>query len=290
MAVETICRHHADVNDSCKLYPCMTCDKTFHTPLSLFQHTHFIHSKNRTYSCGFCGEDHKTSEKLHQHIAECREFIKADPNEKNVSISQCSSVSDTSHCHHDSAPNCRRDDEPLKLANHFVCDQCGHHFKQKGNMDKHRLRIHNIPLPSTRQTRHQLRMKIIAARYESFETDLKKCARYAIRDHHTKSILTDNEDNVIYLSKSVAKKYADNCNILYGLQLVYMNQGDENDNDAVADADTDADADMDIVKYEPHKSIKKEWSTFKDAAVSVMNDRPNQYDMIISIVDYHIDM
>ena len=105
----------------------------------------------------------------------------------------------------------------------FICDCCGRIFKQKGNMDKHRLRIHNIPLPSTRQTRHQLRKRIVTTRYEPFESELKKCARYGIMDTENNEILKDDDDNIIYLSRSVSKKYADNCNILYGLQLVYMN-------------------------------------------------------------------
>lgn len=273
MALETSCMHHTVTNDSCKLYPCLTCNKTFHTPLSLFQHTHFIHSKERTYSCGFCGETHKTSEKLHDHISHCSEFLKADPNEKSVSISQCSSVSDTDYV---DITKCKRINDSTKTTDDFICDHCGHHFKQKGNMDKHRLRIHNIPLPSTRQTRHKLRRKVTAIRYESFETELKKCARYAIRDIKTKSILMDDEDNIIYLSKSVSKKYADNCNILYGLQQVYMNDRDDEYKDTSKEA--------------AYNSIKEEWVTFKDAVLSIMNDRPNQHNMIISIVDYHIDM
>jgi hypothetical protein len=37
----------------------------------------------------------------------------------------------------------------------FVCPECKHAYCQKNNMDKHRQRRHNVPLPSTRATRYQ---------------------------------------------------------------------------------------------------------------------------------------
>ena len=43
-------------------------------------------------------------------------------------------------------------------------------------------------------------------------------------------------------------------------------------------------------KEELYRDIKTEWPTFKQAVLSVMNDRPNQHSMIISIVDYHIEI
>jgi len=197
-------------------YSCMTCSKTFHTASALFQHTHFIHSNHRSYACGFCGKETESTKELHDHIHVCQEYAKvAHLQEAPCDISCDSSVTDVSEvCE-------RRCDEKV-----FICDCCGHSFKQKGNMDKHRLKKHGIPLPSTRQTRHKLRKKIVELRYVWIETERTKCSRYVIRDTYEDHILTDDEDNIIYLAKSVAKKYADNCNIIYGLQLAFQNNND----------------------------------------------------------------
>ena len=130
-------------------------------------------------------------------------------------------------------------------------------------------------MPSTRQTRHKLRTSVIQARYTIEETSLKRRARYAIKDLFNNGVhLTDNDGEYIYLSRSVALKYANNCNILSGLINVYKD--DINSKDDITS----------LVK----NSILNEWKTYTDAVLSIMNDRPNQHSMIISIVDYHIEL
>ena len=42
----------------------------------------------------------------------------------------------------------------------YACDQCGYSAKQKSLLDKHRLKEHNISLPSTRETRYKERISL----------------------------------------------------------------------------------------------------------------------------------
>ena len=261
MALETkqIVISNLEIMDSKHKYKCITCNKKFHTPLTLLQHTHFIHNAQTTYSCGFCGKDHITTDELNTHIHRCDDYLKTQTSKKFTNVDTCPVNIDISKEHN-----------KLHKNKQFICDACGRVFKQKGNMDKHRLCKHNIPLPSTRQTRHKLRLSVKSDRYTSYESDIKRCSRYAVRDNTTNKTLTDDDNNIIYLSRSVSKKYMDNCNILYGLLQVYTN--------------------YDESKKNIYDAIKKEWPTFKDAVLSIMKDRPNQHDMIISIVDYHIEI
>jgi uncharacterized C2H2 Zn-finger protein len=244
-------------------HPCTVCSKTFHTSINLDQHMYYIHSAKKQYICGFCGEHEYVKANLIRHIRNCPKFdisaFETDDDSCTDSVITCGT---------ECSDGCERAIEVSKseLEHKFICDDCGHTFKQKGNMDKHRLKIHGIPLPSTRQTRHKLRMKYKLSQYQSKELDSKRRARFVIYDTVNNKTLED-ENGEIKLSKSECKKYVDNCNIVHGIMNVYNN------------ADT-----------ETTSELHEEWNCVKDALLSFMEDRPNQKDMVVSIVQNHMDL
>lgn len=252
-AMETPQDHlHRDTNSD--RHDCTQCNKSFASTTFLREHSEFMHNKNKTmkFMCGFCGIHCDSKSDLAKHIVNCESFEQLSIVSDDNIHSSCSSTSkhetDTTHC------------DTLRP---FVCDVCNHGFNQKGNMDKHRLKIHGIPLPSTRQTRHKLRTSVKIDRYQSKELDSKRRARFVVFDSVTDKYLNSDDGKQILLSKSECKKYVDNCNIIEGL--------------------------MGAIKTN-HAKVTEEWTTLKDALLSFMDDRPNQKDMIVSIVEQHIDV
>ena len=233
-------------------HDCATCNKSFASKTSLCEHTEFIHNKDQSmkFMCGFCGLHCDSKSDLVKHIVNCESFEYLSIVSDDTIHSSCSSTIEQMTTRNDTI-------KP------FVCDVCNHGFNQKGNMDKHRLKIHGISLPSTRQTRHRLRISVTVSRYESKELDSKRRARFAIFDNVTHKYLNSEDGKQILLSKSECKKYVDNCNIIEGL--------------------------LNAIKTK-HAKVTKEWTTPKEALLSFMDDRPNQKDMIVSIVEQHIDI
>lgn len=222
----------------------------------------------KQYICGFCGEEAYAKTDLIRHIRICPKFDVSTIDSDNESTTEthiacrgidCSDeerVLPTQHC---------IDDTEQK----FICSDCGHTFKQKGNMDKHRLKMHGVAMPSTRQTRHKMRVKCKVERYTTMELDSKRRARFVVSDSVTNDVLSD-DNGAITLSKSECKKYVDNCNIIYGLISVYN-------------------VERDNIVIKTDSEIMNEWNTIKDAITSFMEDRPNQKDMISSIFQKHMN-
>lgn len=269
-------KHHGLVpHENAGIYTCNLCQKKFPSKIGLHQHHHYIHKQTTTYSCKFCDTQEYTKASLLRHIRSCDAFKRfyndesdgMEMNDTNVTI-ECGTIT----CYDDST-----NVEVVKpllfnitdIEKRFVCPECGHTFKQKGNMDTHRMHKHNVVKPATRQTRHKLRAKYVTTRYVMKELDSKRRARFVVCDSNEKNkLLTDEYGEAVTLSQSQCKKYVDNCNIIDGLLYVF---------------------EMTHSKETHHNDIRNMWSSFKDAVLDFATDRPKQHQMIVDIIKNHVD-
>ena len=97
----------------------------------------------------------------------------------------------------------------------FVCPECDRAYGQKSNMDKHRHRVHNVPLPSTRATRYRaltsLPPKFKAVWYlrrTSKQPSSRGCLLHRLRGYENLAGLHDQKpQNLDYLASDAKTGY-----------------------------------------------------------------------------------
>ena len=256
------------------IYTCNLCQKKFPSKIGLHQHHHYIHKQTTTYNCKFCETQEYTKASLLRHMRSCDAFMRFYNNEiKKVEVNNTNTTINcgTITCY-DDATNVEVV-KPLlfnitDIEKRYVCPECGHTFKQKGNMDTHRMHKHSVVKPATRQTRHKLRVKYATTRYTIKELNIKRRARFVVCDSKQQNkLLTDEYGDNVTLSQSQCKKYVDNCNIIDGLLYVFEM----------------------VNCKETHHDIHSTWTSFKEAILDFASDRPKQHQMIVDIIKNHVD-
>jgi len=162
----------------------------------------------------------------------------------------CSKIFKSKKCLDNHTCNCI--DQPL-----FTCSHCHKTFKQNGNLHTHLMRHHNLGKPSTRIDRNNIRKSFIGENtwfVFDEDTSIKKPKRFSI--YQTESRVIPSTFDSMFSSRN-AKMIVDNLNIIYGL---YSNQ--------------------------EHKDFQYHWKNINDAIISLVNDRPNQRDIILKAVQY----
>ena len=191
-------------------HQCLICKKAYKTKEGLNQHNYYKHSTKRpTHKCSYCNYSCYMKSTLQQHLLSCSSA------KKNGYI----------------APDIL-----------FKCDLCKYAAKQKGNLDTHRSKMHNIKKPSTRITRNTCREKLIIPKYIGINTD-KDCIKcWMIHNKNTNKPVSSS----YYTKKQCDKKLYD-FHTLNGLF-----EGSRTKNPL----------------------FLKEWSSFENAFLSLLKDRP----------------
>lgn len=208
-------------------FQCRHCEKCFEDYQARHKHEYYIHKSELKYQCDYCDKKTYSKTMLTQHMDSCQMAIE-----------------------NGYEPRC------------YTCEVCCKQFKQKGNLDTHKEKEHNIPKPHTRISRNKLRKELASLRYEIREKqNIKSPKRFYVIDNRKENENQIVEINIIHFCKATAKQWCDNLNIIDAFWN--MNWDEERKSDS---------------KY------SDVWDSFNSAIISLASDRPKQEKIITEII------
>jgi len=210
-------------------FKCSFCDKSFSNKQACHKHEYILHKSTRQYSCKYCNKEEYSKASLKQHLASCKNALE-NGYEPDL----------------------------------YECELCDKTFKQKGNLDIHKERIHNIAKPDTRITRNKLRKEITTNIYEIKENkEIKSPKRFYIININTNETISFKQE---YFCKAIAKLWCENLNIINSYYNIYIKNNLKN------------------TSRNHIEKVYKIWPSFKKAIISLVIDRPKQNDIVTEIV------
>lgn len=206
-------------------FKCRHCAKCFDDYQARHKHEYYLHKNDMKYECDYCDKKMYTKAMLTQHLDSCELAIE-----------------------NGYQPRC------------FVCNVCCKEFKQKGNLDTHKEKEHNIPKPHTRVSRNKIRKQISFERYQINEdANISSPKRFYITDTRNENLIV--KINITYFCKAICKQWCDNLNIIHSFWNLDWEEERKNKSDAA-----------------------NIWDSFNSAIISLATDRPKQEKMITEII------